>query len=569
MHGRKLFELSSGILIAISATASQEIMQWSILEIHLIAQDEHGWHEFPVQATFTHAASGTEITVDGFWDGEKNWRVRFTPTLAGEWQWSTSSSDPGLNGRSGCLTATAPTEQQIGQNPNYRGHIGISPNGRYFQYADGAPFFLLADTLWAGNTARCGLGSNEDGPFYRYLATRKSMGYTTVLMQYMRGFGDTNTEPAGQRNEGGHPFVDGDVSQMNSSFFQALDVRMDALWRNGLVAATPVTWFGKVGNCFFSLEWAKRISAYLMVRYGAYNLLWSLAGEYQYAFKDCGWSTEDISELGNTVQERNSYHHPVSIHPSGRIDWEDLHGVQSSKVYHNSGWLDHNWLQTGQSIDRMCYIAIRCIENRELEPVRPVFCSEAYYERPLTVDAEGAYHSRWQAWCAFLNGAAGYGYGAFGLWQFYDPDDPEGETGKKVKGVVPWQEALAFDGSAKLQHLAALLTAYEWWKLEPGREWLTVNGSSNPLPTDSDLTPPHCAAIRGKLYIVYIPRGNSDNTMVITNLDSMDYSARWVDPRNGNEISITNAPRGIGKWTIPDLPQSSVEDWVLVLDAKS
>ncbi|MFC1719337.1 putative collagen-binding domain-containing protein, partial [Candidatus Poribacteria bacterium] len=117
------------------------------------------------------------------------------------------------------------------------------------------------------------------------------------------------------------------------------------------------------------------------------------------------------------------------------------------------------------------------------------------------------------------------------------------------------------------QSLAALLTAHKWWKLEPRREWLEINGLPNPLPTSSDLTPPHCAAICGELYIVYIPRGNSDNTIVVTNLNDMDYSARWVDPRSGNEISIKNAPSSVQKWTIPDLPQPSVEDWVLVLDA--
>ena len=50
-----------------------------------------------VTATFTHA-SGTNYHVRGFWDGANLWRVRFAPTLPGVWNWSTASTDPGLNG---------------------------------------------------------------------------------------------------------------------------------------------------------------------------------------------------------------------------------------------------------------------------------------------------------------------------------------------------------------------------------------------------------------------------------------------------------------------------------------
>ena len=129
---------------------------------------------------------------------------------------------------------------------------------------------MLADTLWVGNSARCGFGENQCGPFFEYLADRKAKGFTTILMQYMRGFGDATNEKAGQRNEGGYPFEGGDVNHLNPEFFQWMDRRMDVLWADGWVMATPITWFGK-RNCFFSHDWATRINTYLMVRFGAYN----------------------------------------------------------------------------------------------------------------------------------------------------------------------------------------------------------------------------------------------------------------------------------------------------------
>lgn len=66
-------------------------------------------------------------------------------------------------------------------------------------------------------------------------------------------------------------------------------------------------------------------------------------------------------------------------------------------------------------------IVTRAAEDRVLTPPRPVFCSEGYYD--VADDADQAYHARWQVWSAMLNGCAGYGHGAHGIWQFYDPAD--------------------------------------------------------------------------------------------------------------------------------------------------
>ena len=134
-YSRKLSRLSSGVLVPAPEADSGEITQWSVVEIELTSQNDHGWWELPVQATFAHAGTDTEIAVDGFHDGGNTCRIRFTLPLPGEWTWRTASLDPGLNNVSGGLTATPPTSEQIGCNPNYRGHLRISPNGRYFAHA--------------------------------------------------------------------------------------------------------------------------------------------------------------------------------------------------------------------------------------------------------------------------------------------------------------------------------------------------------------------------------------------------------------------------------------------------
>ena len=233
--------------------------------------------------------------------------------------------------------------------------------------------------------------------------TAKPRDSTAILIKYLNGFDDGPANPTGERNEGGYAFLQRDFERLNPAYFQALDRRMDAIWSHGFVAAIPAAWWGKTSKAVFDIQWAKRISAYCAVRYGAYNSLWCLSGEYQYAFKDCGWTEESFNDLGRTVQAHNPYGHPLSIHPSARLDWPPPHNCQSSRPFHDSGWLDHHWLQTGQSIDRMHNIVTRTAENRALSPPRPVFCSEGYYD--VADDADQAYHARWQAWVAMLSGS--------------------------------------------------------------------------------------------------------------------------------------------------------------------
>ncbi len=538
---------------------------WQPQDIRLMAEQDFPWWVFPVRAAFTHHDSGAKIDLEGFWDGGRNWVIRFAATRPGTWTYTTSSTDPGLNGHSGVLRVRTPTPDQIEENANYRGHIGISENGRYFRYADGTPFLLLADTLWAGNTARCGLGDHRDGPFFQYLADRRAKGFTAILMQYFHGYGDYPDSP-GHRNEGGKPFFDRPAEQLNPRHFQSLDRRMQALWDSGFALATPTTWWGKTQRCSFTIEDARRTSAYCAVRYGGYNALWSLSGEYQYCLKDCAWTPEQISALGDLVQQHNPYHHPVSIHPSGRTDWPAPHNCQSSRPFHHTEWLDHHWLQTGQSADRMYNIVSRAAENRVLNPVKPVFCSEGFYEH--VGDPDGAYHARWQAWVAFLNGCAGYGYGAQGMWQFYDPADPGGQPGKGGRRVSPWRQALKFEGSSTIGHVASLLREYEWWRMEPAPQALRIDGSLCPRPTASDITPAHCAVIGKEVFILYIPRGNHRKSLVLTGLEGHPYRGQWYNPRTGRWLSATSPPSTVTAWTLPGRPSPAEEDWVLVLESR-
>jgi len=554
------------------------ITLWSIQEISFTASEDYPnpflKQDVPLLiATFEHSESGTRLAVEGFWDGGKTWRVRFAPNHVGAWNWSASSSDSGLDGISGSFDCIAPTSQQIAGNPNYRGHIKVHVGGRYFIYADGVPFLWIGDTIWSMNTRRCGLGPDSQGPFYVWLNDRKAKGFNVVFSEYFE---------VNQQNEGGYAFPanthgKGDYDDLNPDYFRYLDTRVQALWDSGFVLAAHPTWIGK--QFPMSPADARRVSRYLMARYGAYNIVWSLSGEYQYSYHNISppWKTEDWNELGNAIQYYNAFGHPVSIHPSGRQNPNDpagwpveAHQASSGGEFHHQVWLDHNWLQTGHATERLWRVPFRTAENYARTPAKPVIHSEGYYENHRDSGATVS-QIRWQAWTTFLNGGAGHGYGGGGVWQFYDPSDPGG-VGKDRRNSPPWsganwQEALNYPGAGQMKHVRDFFTSFHWWSLEPHRDWVNIDGAT---PNVESLTDPHCAAKPGEVYVIYIPEGNIGKTIEVHHLNNKTYKARWFSPRDGSS-SVINDGRPINtemidKWISP--PVKDNEDWVLMLRAK-
>jgi hypothetical protein len=312
-----------------------------------------------------------------------------------------------------------------------------------------------------------------------------------------------------------------------------------------------------------SLEPVNIFSVIDVANFSTFSSLWNLSGEYQYNLADCGWTPADLTALGDAVQRHNPWKRPLSIHPSGRTNWPPPHNRQSSSPFHGEAWLDHHWLQTGQSANQLFNIVARLAENRALDPAMPVFLSEAWYERATEI--ESAYLIRWQVWTAFLNGAAGYGYGAWGMWQFLDPDDPHGEPGKSTRdSTVPWHEAIHFPGSAQVGHARTLLESLDWWRLEPRPEALRLDGKPSWPPTAADLTPPHAAAIGNETWIVYVPRGNEKRQIELSTDSASSNTVRWFDPRRG-EFAGPAVAWGAESRILPPRPAPADEDWLLLV----
>ena len=63
---------------------------------------------FDIRLSATFVCGKEKKTVEGFYDGENTYRIRFMPAVAGEWRYVTSSSIGAMNGRKGTFTVYPP-----------------------------------------------------------------------------------------------------------------------------------------------------------------------------------------------------------------------------------------------------------------------------------------------------------------------------------------------------------------------------------------------------------------------------------------------------------------------------
>ena len=82
----------------------------------------------------------TTITVNGFYDGGSNYKVRFAPPFAGSWSYTTTSNGgAGLDGQTGTFVADEPSASN---------HGPVIANRFALQHDDGTPHFSVGSTSY-------------------------------------------------------------------------------------------------------------------------------------------------------------------------------------------------------------------------------------------------------------------------------------------------------------------------------------------------------------------------------------------------------------------------------------
>ena len=526
---------------------ANQVMEWSYISGKSYADP---FNEVVLDVVITEP-DGNEKRVPAFWGGENVWRVRYASGKIGTHQFRTICSDqgnPDLHGQEGQIVMKAYSSD----NPLFKhGRLRISENRRYFEHEDGTPFLWVGDTWWMGFCKR--LSWPQDVQLLT--ADRVAKGFSVI--QIVAGlYPDMPEFDKRGANEAGLAW-EPEYARINPAYYDMADLRLGWILRAGLLPCIVGCWAYYLG--FMGVEKMKQHWRYLIARWGAYPVVWCLAGEASMPFylsKDregdkkkqmAGWT-----EMGMYVRETDPYSNIITIHPSriGRNEVDD------------DSIMDFEMLQSGHE-------GYECVEHsvaslaveRDREPTMPIVQSEVNYEGIIHDTA--AEVQRLTFWATMLSGGAGHTYAANGIWQVNTKDKPYGASPHGgTWGDTDWREAYQLDGSFQVGLGGKLLGRYEWWEFEPHQDWVDPCGGAE------NVRGAFAAGIAGQVRIIYcydpiFPWIESSIKVVAIEPD-VEYTAFFWNPRNGeaHDLGVVEPDAG-GCWQVPLQP--TLEDWVLVL----
>lgn len=287
----------------LSAGAQQPIEQWGRFELTINQQHKgNNFTDVQLQATFT--GPDTSYTVNGFYDGDNTFKIRFMPQQTGAWHFTTKSNVAGLNNKKGsfeCIKAA-------GNN-----HGPVRANNTSFTYADGKQYYPFGTTAYAW--------VHMSNPVQELtLQSLQKSGFNKIRMcVFPKNYELVKEEPEL------YPFAvksvksDGtkewDFNQFNPAFYQHLEKRIDDLNQLGIEADLILFHPYDKGRWGFDAmpgDINIRYIQYLTARLSSFkNVWWSLANEWDYVTSK---KVADWDLIAKTVVKNDPYRHLCSIH---------------------------------------------------------------------------------------------------------------------------------------------------------------------------------------------------------------------------------------------------------------
>jgi hypothetical protein len=412
-------------------TWAQTVEQWGVEEVTLTSQKAYAnpFKDVTLQGVFR--CSQQAVTVDGFYDGDGTWKLRFMPERIGSCTFSTTSNNKSLNDASGQFAVVRP-------GPKNHGPVRVAKT-YHFSFADGTPYFLLGTTSynWLNRDASLQeqtLATLRTSPF-----TKIRFGLFPKWYEFNRV--DPPVFPYVRKADGSFDF-----GRFEPRFFANVEQRIRDLEGIGIQADIILfhpydKWgFAKMDEAH-NVAWLRYVTA----RLAAFrNVWWTMANEYDLMVP------RDWDRLGQTVRISDPYGHPIGIHNAGM--WYDP----------RKAWIDHVIIQDDPTAGRSAAIAHK------------------RYQKPVVVDEYGYEGNNNQFW-GELSGreeverhwditmAGGYA--------------SHGETYVHPDGVLWWAAGgtLVGESPARLGFLKQVMTSLPFQDMVPAPE-LVVNGTALAKP---------------------------------------------------------------------------------------
>ena len=520
LNGRKPALALCAVLLAGTAFAKTPLVpKWGRFEqsFKSSVQYENPFQQCTLQVRFVSPSHETN-EVYGFWDGDRTWRVRFSPDEPGRWTYETACSDEAnkrLNNQSGEFLCTAP----IGQGRfAQHGPVRVARDREHFEQADGTPFFWVADVAW--NAPR--FSTPRD--WITYTQVRAGQNFSAVQWAAAPGKDAKNRSAFSGQSR----------ITVNPEYFEELDGKVEMMNRAGLLSVIVPLW-GK-GEADLPEDQAELLVRYMVARWGAYDVAWLLTMDDH---SSAEWSRIGRDIFGDTT------HAPVIVFPGAT--------ASSYGEFQNEKWVDAFGFGLGQDMNSDSLQRLLSGPLMQGESARPILNVLPPMENGLTaqgdkrIDAGDSRRIAW--WSALLTPTAGISYGA---------QDVATWNASRQQKLPTWQLSLFLPGAKDISRAAQFFTSVNYAALRP---------APNSLATQPGLNSPgrYIAATETKtsnLIIVYVPE---DRTIdLYLNVLPVAPEIQWFNPRTGKTSAAVAV---IGTQTC-QLPTPEEGDWVLVAKSK-
>jgi hypothetical protein len=499
-------------------------------------------HSFQSTISYSNALQDVTLTVVftsplgetnqvfGFWDGGKTWLVRFSPNLPGRWTFRSACSDKankGLNNQTGefvCTAAIATTRFAR------HGQIHVASDHRHFEHADGTPFFWLADSVWNG--AR--ISAIKDWKLYA--SVRSSQGFTVAEW----------TATPGADARGLTPFTGTERISVNPGFFRALDAKLEALSRAGILSGI-IPFAPMDGGESLPDDQIALLLRYIEARWGADPVAWliSVDGETEMN-RIARWKKPGAAIFGI------SHRAPVIVSAGSR--------QQSLDVFRDQTWVDAFAYEplTGLTDEAFKSAISGPFANEwKKEPTRPLI-TIAPFENALDRDSKKRFASDDVRRAIYsnllLSPPAGITYGARGV---VDWDKTLDQPPKRKMALPLWHRAMFMPAAKQMAEVSKFVNSVDFWRLRPQPGFVAVQPGT--------VSPERFIAAAGTelkdLSAVYVPQERTLEIMLEALPASPSVS--WFNPRTGQN---TPAVAVVGGRSC-QFPTPEPGDWLLVMKA--
>ncbi len=519
-----------------------------ILEFRSNANYENPFLDADIAAEFT-APSGHRIKREAYWDGNNTYKIAFAPTEPGPWSWSiTAEEGSGLNGTHGEIECI----EYSGDLAIYRhGFLKVHPSGRYLTYDDGTPFFWLGDTHWEFAYRECWDWSNHPGmeSMFRGMADRRAA----------QGFNVYQTNLRSDRSIGGQSNYWRKSSKgalPNVQFYQQeLDRRMYYLADRGFVNALGFAWFMSIID---AIEQQKELARYIIARYGALPVIWTLAGEV------AGYSGGEVRrkcidgwrEVAKYIENLDGYGTLQTAHYTNERPF--------AKYYQEEDWFDFTLNQAGHGDYTVSQEDYR--EFFSKHSAKPFIEGECFYEFCSTLEINGtrlctADMLRRVAYMSIQLGGCGYTYGAQGIWDCVLEKGNSSPISRIFNRFdITWYEAIDGIGAEQMGYMKTFYEGVHFEEFQPYED-PDIQKETSLFAQWAPLVTVNKNQDRMVIYYVASTR----MTTKVKGLQNGLYQVRWFNPRTGE---YTDASENLipihGAWELPDKKDS--DDWLLVAE---